>query len=176
MRYGSTLDSFAAYREAGINIALGTDSFPPDLIRGIDAGVQLAKILAGDTGAGDVAGYFDAATLGGARALRRPDLGRLEAGAQADLVAFSLADFRDGVSDDPLRTLLLNGTARQAVLSVVAGRTVMADGEIAGVDLGYWRRRGQELFDKMKAAYTLRDASRRTTAELFPPVYARVER
>jgi hypothetical protein len=87
----------------------------------------------------------------------------------------TVADFRDGVRDDPLRTLLLNGTARQAVLSVVAGRTLMADGEIAGVDLGYWRRRGQELFDKMKVAYTLRDASRRTAAELFPPVYARVE-
>lgn len=28
---------------------------------------------------------------------------------------------------------------------------------------------------KMKAAYTQRDASRRTPAELFPPVYARVE-
>ena len=86
---------------------------------------------------------------------------------------------RGNVADTELllffRTLLLNGTARQAVLSVVAGRTLMADGEIDGVDLGYWRRRGQELFDKMKAAYTLRDASRRTTAELFPPVYARVE-
>jgi 8-oxoguanine deaminase len=90
MRYGSTLDSFGAYKEAGINISLGTDSFPPDLVRGIDAGVQLAKILAGTNDAGDVAGYFDAARLGGAHALRRPDLGRLEPGAQADLVAFSL--------------------------------------------------------------------------------------
>ena len=67
----------------------------------------------------------------------------------------------------------VNGTARQAVLSVVAGRTLMADGEIDGVDRA--APRGQELFDKMKAAYTLRDVSRRTTAELFPPVYARVE-
>ncbi len=44
-----------------------------------------------------------------------------------------------------------------------------------GVDLGYWHCKGQEPFDKMRAAYPLRDASRRTTAELFPPVYARVE-
>lgn len=176
MRYGGVLDSFGAYKEAGINIALGTDSFPPDLIRGIEAGVQLAKILAGDTGAGDVAGYIDAATLGGAKALRRPDLGRLEPGAQADMVAFSLGDFRDGVQDDPLRTLLLNGTARQAVLSVVAGRTIMRNGEIDGVDLGFWRRKGQELFDKMRSAYSFRDASRRTPEELFPPVYARLER
>jgi 8-oxoguanine deaminase len=175
MRYGSTLDSFAAYKDAGVNIALGTDSFPPDLIRGIDAGVQLAKILAGDAGAGDVAAYFDAATLGGARALRRPDLGRLEPGAQADMVAFSLDDVRDGVRDDPLRTVVLSGTARQAVLSVVAGRTIMQDGEIDGVDLGFWRR-GQEFFDKMRSAYSLRDASRRTSGELFPPVYAREER
>lgn len=176
MRYGSTLDSFQAYKEAGVNISLGTDSFPPDLIRGMDAGVQLAKILAGRNDAGDVAGYFDAATLGGAQALRRPDLGRLEAGAQADMVAFSLADIRDGVHDDPLRTLLLNGTARQAVLSVVAGRTIMKGGTIDGVDLGYWRAKGQELFDKMRRAYTARDVRNRPANELFPPVYARLER
>jgi len=176
MRYGSTLDSFNAYKAAGINISLGTDSFPPDLIRGIDAGVQLAKIMAGTNDAGDVAGYFDAATVGGAHALRRPDLGRLEPGAQADLVAFSLGDIRDGVHDDPLRTLLLNGTARQAVLSVVAGRTIMTSGVIEGVDLDYWRVKGQELFDKMRNAYTMRDARNRAADELFPPVYARLER
>ncbi|MFC8041584.1 chlorohydrolase family protein [Paenarthrobacter sp. NPDC057355] len=176
MRYGSTLDSFNAYKDAGINISLGTDSFPPDLIRGIDAGVQLAKILAGTNDAGDLAGYFDAATLGGAQALRRPDLGRLEPGAQADLVAFSLGDIRDGVHEDPLRTLLLNGTARQAVLSVVAGRTIMAEGRIEGVDLEFWRSRGQELFDKMRRAYSQRDIRKRPADELFPPVYARLER
>ena len=176
MRYGSTLDSFNAYKAAGINISLGTDSFPPDLIRGIDAGVQLAKIMEGTNDAGDVAGYFDAATVGGAHALRRPDLGRLEPGAQADLVAFSLGDIRDGVHDDPLRTLLLNGTARQAVLSVVAGRTIMTNGVIEGVDLDYWRVKGQELFDKMRNANTMRDARNRAADELFPPVYARLER
>ncbi|MFK0004302.1 chlorohydrolase family protein [Paenarthrobacter sp. NPDC090522] len=175
MRYGSTLDSFNAYKEAGINISLGTDSFPPDLIRGIDAGVQLSKILAGRNDAGDLAGYVDAATLGGARALGRPDLGRLEAGAQADMVAFSLDDIRDGVHDDPFRTLTLNGTARQAVLSVVAGRTIMADGQIAGVDLDFWRGKAQVLFTKMREAYTSRDALNRPANELFPPVYARLE-
>lgn len=176
MRYGSTLDSFNAYKAAGINISLGTDSFPPDLIRGIDAGVQLAKILAGSNDAGDLAGYFDAATLGGAQALRRPDLGRLEMGAQADMVAFSLGDIRDGVHDDPLRALTLNGTARQAVLSIVAGRIIMADGLIEGVEVGHWRGKAQELFNKMRNAYTVRNALNRPVDELFPPVYARLER
>jgi cytosine/adenosine deaminase-related metal-dependent hydrolase len=100
-------------------------------------------------------------------------LGRLAPGAQADFVAFGLGDLRDGVHEDPLRTLILNGSARQCVLSVVAGRTVVDDGRIPGLDTARWRRRGQELFDRMRAAYSGRDERGRSPAELFPPVYPR---
>lgn len=166
-RYGMVLDSFAAFREAGINLCLGTDSFPPDLIRGMDTGVHLAK-LAGTPDAAPAEHYFEAATLGGARALGRTDLGRLEAGAQADLVAFSLDDIRDGVLDDPIRTLLLNGTARQATHSVVAGRMIMRDGMIPGVDLQQLRAEAQHLFARMREAYSERDVQGRSADELFP--------
>lgn len=75
-RYGSELETFGRYRDAGLNISLGTDSFPPDLIRGIDTGVSVAKVQNRSLAAGDLAGYIEAATLGGATALHRPDLGR----------------------------------------------------------------------------------------------------
>jgi hypothetical protein len=52
----------------------------------------------------------------------------------------------------------------------------MADGVIDGVDLDYWRLKGQELFDKMRQAYSVRDTLNRPANELFPPVYARLER
>lgn len=52
----------------------------------------------------------------------------------------------------------------------------MHNGGIGGVDLGIWPRKRQALFDEMRSAYSLRDASRRTAEELFLPVYARVER
>ena len=112
--------------------------------------------------------------MGGDRALRRPDLGRLEpSAAQANLVAFSLDDFRNGVTDDPLRTRLLNGTALQAVVSVAAGRTLMADG-IDGVDLDFWRRKGQEIFDKVRSVYSLGgrfpSASGRALSKRLPTV------
>lgn len=171
VRYGMVLESFDAYREAGINIALGTDSFPPDLIRGMDIGVHVAKIVEGRADAGAAERYVAAATIGGARALRRTDLGRLAVGAQADLVAFSLGDIRDGAIDDPVRTLLLNGTARQVTHSVVAGRMIVRDGVIPGVDLDALRRRGQELFEKMRSGYSERDRLHRPAAELFPPTF-----
>lgn len=172
-RYGSELETFQRYRDAGVNIALGTDSFPPDLIRGIDTGVSVAKVQNGSLAAGDVAGYVDAVTLGGARALHRPDLGRIAVGAQADLTAFRLDDVRMGAVDDPLRTLVLNGTARDACLTMVAGRVVMRDGKIDGIDLDAIRDDTQILFARMRNAYTGRDHRSGTTDELFPPVFPR---
>ncbi|MEU6661854.1 chlorohydrolase family protein [Streptomyces sp. NPDC046821] len=172
-RYAHNLHTFGEYRAKGVNFCLGTDSFPPDLVRGIDVGTQIAKIQAGDLGQGHLSGYFDALWNGGATALHRPDLGRLAPGAAADLTAFSLNDFRMGVTEDPLRTLVFNGTARDAVLTMVAGKVVMRDGEIPGVDLPALRRAGQELFDQMRAAYPERDHQRRPVDELFPPVFPR---
>ncbi|WP_329236423.1 MULTISPECIES: chlorohydrolase family protein [unclassified Streptomyces] len=171
LRYGEMLHSFRAYREAGVNLCLGTDSFPPDLIRGMDVGVHLAKIAEGRSDAAPAEQYVEAATLGGARALGRDDLGRIAPGAQADLVAFSLDDIRDGVLDDPVRTFLLNGTARQATDSVVAGRPVLVDGGLPGIDLEALRRDSQALFERMRAAYSERDVERRDTAELFPATF-----
>ncbi len=131
----------------------------------------MAKLADGRSDSAPASDYFDAATLGGAAALKRPDLGRLEPGAQADIVAFSLSDFRDGVTDDPLRTLLLNGSARNAVHSVVAGRTVMANGTLPGVDLPALAAAAQPIFEKMRAAYSERDWRGRSAEELFPASY-----
>ena len=174
-RYAFWLERLSQYLDAGVNIALGTDSFPPDLLRAIDTGVQLAKAQHADLGHGMLAEYIAAATLGGARALRRPDLGRIAPGAAADLVAFALDDVRLGTIDDPVRALVLAGTGRDAHFSMVAGRVVMRGGRIPGVDLDAIRREGQRIFELLRAAYPERDAlggaSGSSESELFPPVF-----
>ncbi|MGW2661483.1 chlorohydrolase family protein [Nocardia tengchongensis] len=172
-RYGAALDSFERYRAAGVGLALGTDSFPPDLIRGIDTGVNVAKVAAHRLDAAAYGDYLTAATLGGATALGRPDLGRISVGATADLVAFRLGDIRDGVLDDPIRTLCMNSTARAATFSMIAGRIVMRDGELPGIDLPAMARRAQSLFDRMRQAYSERDYLRRDPDALFPPSFPR---
>ncbi|WP_435175019.1 chlorohydrolase family protein [Actinacidiphila sp. bgisy145] len=170
-RYGSAMETFARYRAAGVNIALGTDSFPPDLVRGMDFGVNLAKVQSGRLDTATPADYVRAATVAGARALGRADLGRIAPGAQADLVAFALDDLRDGVLDDPVRTLLNNSSARAARLSMVAGRVVVRDGRVPGVDAAALRARAQELFGRMKAGYGVRDRRGRSPEHLFPPSF-----
>lgn len=174
-RYQKQLVSFDRFRAAGVNLCLGTDSFPPDLVRGMDVGMHLARLVEQRPDAGTLADYFDAATLGGAQALGRADLGRLAPGMQADITVVSLGHFGDGAIEDPLRTLVLNGTARQVTDTFVAGRAVVVDRALPGLDLDALRADGQQLFDQMKAAYSERDCQLREPDELFPPTYPRAE-
>jgi cytosine/adenosine deaminase-related metal-dependent hydrolase len=169
-RYGDVLETFGDFRDAGVTMALGTDSFPPDLIRGMDAGLHSSRLCNGHGGV-SLTDYMEAATLGGAAALKRPDLGRLEAGASADLTAFSLGDFRDGVIEDPLRTLVYNGTARNVTHTFVAGRPVVRDGELPGVDLPELRSRAQEVFALLQQGYSVRDSLSRPVEALFPSTF-----
>ena len=172
-RGGRMLRTLGAFTGAGVNVALGTDSFPPDLIRGMDVGFHSTRLLHGHDGT-TLATYCDAATTGGARALRRPDLGVIEPGATADLTAFSLGDIRDGVHEDPLRTLVYNASARNAVFSMVGGSTVMRDGEIPGVGpaaIRAIRSEAQRIFDRLREGYALRDRTGRPVDQIFPPTY-----
>lgn len=162
VRYGAALEDFDRYRAAGVTIALGTDSFPPDMIRNMDYGNNLAKLVTDRLDAGSAADYYRAATLGGARALGRADLGRLAPGAKADLIAVNLT----GPVDDPIRTMLMNGSGADVATVVIDGRVVMRDR-----DLGVDEARAQAYFDRMKAAYSERDHLRRPADELFPPSF-----
>lgn len=88
------------------------------------------------------------ATAGGAACLGRPDLGRLEVGAPADLAVWPADDLADIA--DPLAALVL-GPDRQVRHLVVAGRVVAEDGALAGHDHAEARtalaRRARRLWD-----------------------------
>ena len=85
-RRGVAMESFARYRAAGVNMSLGTDTNPQSVIEAMRWAAVCSKIVERNTEATTAAHAFDAATLGGARALGRDDLGRIAPGAKADLV------------------------------------------------------------------------------------------
>lgn len=176
IRYANVLESFDRYRQAGVNLALGTDSFPPDFIRVMDYGHNIAKLADNRKSAGAAADFFRAATLGGAQALGRADLGRLAPGALADIVIIDLSHLRVGPIDDPIRTLLMNAGGAQVRTVIINGRLVMQDGVIPGVDFAELKQQGQRYFAKLKAAYPDRDYRQRSVAELFPPAFRVIER
>src|SRR5207245_4975817 len=95
------LDSWPRYRAAGVNLALGSDTYPRDLIMQMRIASYFGKVISHDLFAAPAAQVLEAATLGGARALGRADLGRLEPGAKADCAAVDLAT-REGLRNGPV--------------------------------------------------------------------------
>jgi cytosine/adenosine deaminase-related metal-dependent hydrolase len=78
---------------------------------------------------------LELATLGGARVLQRDDIGSVEAGKAADIVAFRIDDIEHaGALGDPVAALV-TCTPTRAWLSVINGRVLVEDGVLLDVDL-----------------------------------------
>src|SRR5258708_10273404 len=85
-RRARTLDNWHRYRDAGINISIGSDTYPRDMIMNMRTASLMGKIMGHDYFKAPAGEVFEAATLGGARSLGRDDLGRLSEGALADIL------------------------------------------------------------------------------------------
>ena len=124
-RRGRSLNSWPRYRAAGVNLALGSDTYPRDPIMNMRIASYAGKIVTHDLFAAGASEVFTAATLGGARALGRDDLGRLAPGAKADVVIIDLSG-RDTLrsSEPALRRLRHRRLIRQEAQA--AGEEVWA--------------------------------------------------
>ena len=121
-RRGILMESFARYKAAGVNMSLGTDTNPQSVIEAMRWAAVCSKIVERSTQATTAADAFDAATLGGARALGRDDLGRIAPGARADLVLWKAASWAMTPLRDPIKNIVFNATAEDVDRVYVDGR------------------------------------------------------
>ena len=170
-RSGSTLNSFSKCRERGINIAMGTDTTPADMLMNLLVGLIACRINDRAPDRVRCADLYDAATLGGAQALGRDDLGRLTPGARADIAVFGLDDPIMAPCVDPITTLVTGGSGKITQAVFVDGRLSMRFGEVAGIDMKAARQRAQRQFDGLIAKYPDRSWGHPPVSELFPPSY-----
>jgi cytosine/adenosine deaminase-related metal-dependent hydrolase len=133
-RRGVGMESFARYREAGVNLSLGTDTNPQSLIEAMRWAAVLSKLAERSAQATTAAHVFDAATLGGARALGRDDLGRIAPGAKADLVLWKATSWGMTPLRDPVKNIVYNATAEDIDRVWVDGRLAVAGGRVLAVD------------------------------------------
>ena len=89
-QWGDMMRSLGGYRAAGVNMALGTDCYPHDMVEEMRIAGLLSKVASGHVDLLTTDAVFETATLGAARALGREDLGRIAAGAKADLALVDL--------------------------------------------------------------------------------------
>lgn len=124
--------------EAGARVGLGTDGAASnnttDLFETMKFAALVQKQHRWDPTVLPAQRVLDMATRDAADALRRPDLGRIVAGATADL---ALVDFRRPhlvPRHDVVSHLVYAASARDVSTTIVHGRVLMAEGRIESLD------------------------------------------
>ncbi|MGE0279983.1 MAG: amidohydrolase family protein [Rhizobiaceae bacterium] len=167
-RSGMALETLGGYRRAGVNVAIGTDSYPFNMLEEMRQALICSRLggkSAFDLSTGDV---FEAATLAGARALGRSDIGRLSVGAKADLLVIDLDTPTMRPIYDPLRSLLHCAAERAVERVYVDGRLTVDRGKPTGLDYDGAVREMQALQDWACARAGIHDLRGRGIGELAP--------
>lgn len=149
MRLASGIAPIREMAASGVNVGLGVDGSASNdgshMLAEARQAMLLARLRAGLEGASlseeggaplmSARQALELATIGGARALGRPDIGSLEAGKCADFCAIRLDRLEyAGALHDPLAAAIFCAPV-QVDYTVVGGRFVVKEGQLATLDL-----------------------------------------
>ena len=177
LKVGSGLAPVRALLDAGVNVSLGTDGCGS--IEGTDMqnALYLAALL--QKLRGDHATWvgaresFHAATMGGAKALgREKELGAVEVGRLADLVAYRLDGIAFTPCNNPLHQLVYSASRAEVDMAMVDGEVILAGGRLANVD-------EDRLMDEIREAHERIEpmlAKSEIEVEEISPHYERIYR
>jgi len=135
MRRGIALNTLGGYLKAGVNMGIGTDTYPHNLLDEMRNAATVARAVAGTVADLTTADIFEAVTVGGAKALRRDDIGRLKPGAKADMVLVDLKNQAMRPMREPLRSLMYVAAERAVRDVYVDGQLVVQNGKCLTIDL-----------------------------------------
>ena len=152
-RRGGVIDSIRKYRDMGIRQSIGTDTYPFDMFNDMRMASVLCKVVENDAMAAPSPEVFHMATIGGADALGRPDLGRLAPGCKADIVFVRIDTPKATPVYDPFKFLVLAATGDDVDRVIVDGETIVENGEVLTIDVA-------------EAVRAVNDASARVWAKL----------
>ncbi|MFN8532310.1 MAG: amidohydrolase family protein [Dehalococcoidia bacterium] len=167
-RRGNALHSLDGYQQAGVRVALGTDTFPRDMLFEMRTAQTMAKLVENDFAAGSARSVLRTCTIAAAEAIGRPDLGRISVGVAADFVGIDLRSLQVGPVRDPVDAALSACDSRDVRWVAVAGEPVVVDGRITGVDedalVSQLQVAGEAAWEAVPGSHW----SRQSADEVFP--------
>jgi 5-methylthioadenosine/S-adenosylhomocysteine deaminase len=162
------MENFGDYLRAGVNMGLGTDTTPHNLVEEMHKAAVLAHIAARDIETVTTSDLLHAATVGGAMALMRDDLGRIAPNKKADIVLVDLTVPQMRPARDPLRSFVYHAADRAVRDVFVDGRQIVADSKVLTLDQRDAAERLAGAQRRMMEAVQTRDYRGRTAEEITP--------
>jgi 5-methylthioadenosine/S-adenosylhomocysteine deaminase len=157
-KLGMGIAPLRLFFERGLTVGIGTDSPASNNTVDIFDEMRIGLLLQrGTSSERDFSRYFTArtfvrlATIHGARALGLEDeIGSLEVGKRADIVAVDLSASHMVPTADPYSALVHTANQENVVMTMVSGRVLYDEGAYLTVDAERAIARAQEIRDKLR--------------------------
>ena len=170
-RSGDIMHSLGKYLETGINMGMGTDTNPLDIVEEMKWAAVLSKVADRNFLSVKVEDVVNAATIGGAKALGREDLGKIGPGAKADMLFIDLSSFDMSPTRDPLKNFIYLAGSRAIDKVMVNGRFVVENGKSTSIDEEKIIGEVREVADRVWSEIPEKDEKGRTADEIYPRAF-----
>ena len=157
MKLASGTAPVTDYLRAGVSVGLGTDGAASnndlDMFEAMRVASLLQKVRTGDPRALAAGAALEMATIGGARALGlASQIGSLEPGKRADLIAVSMNAARQTPMYDPVSHLVYTTRGDDVRTTIVNGRVLMHDRKALSLDEATVLAEARAWASKVRAA------------------------
>lgn len=157
MKLASGAAPISKYLAAGVTLGLGTDGAASnndlDMFGAMRQAAFLAKLVTHDPTMLPAQAVLDMATIGGARALGMDrQIGSLEPGKRADLIAVSMSAARQTPMYDPISHLVYVTRGDDVRTTIVNGKILMKDRQLRTLDRASVIADANRLAERVKAA------------------------
>lgn len=162
------MNSFQKYLNHGVRIGLGTDSYPLDMLGEMRATSIMGKLADSNNESACSRDIFNAATIGGADALGRSDLGRIAVGCKADIVMIDLNSFDLGPVYDPIQSLIHCATTKHVDTVMIDGKVVVSKGRLTTMDEAELLKSCKQAAARVWSAFPDYHWNKSAVDEVFP--------
>ncbi|OIQ51582.1 5-methylthioadenosine/S-adenosylhomocysteine deaminase [Pseudodesulfovibrio hydrargyri] len=153
----SGMSPVQAMLDAGVNVGLGTDGASSNnqlnMFRDMGLAALMGKVRHGDASAVNAQTALDMATRNSARCLGWPELGRIQAGHPADMIALDLSSPNLMPVFNHVSHAVYASTGMEVCMTMVAGEVLYLYGEFRTLDVSGLRK------EAVRCAKWVRNAS-----------------
>ena len=153
-----TVASYGRFASHGVRTVVGTDGYNMDLLGELNAASMISKIAAGNPEVAAAPELIEAVTATAASVINRPDLGRIEPGATADLTVVDLTHPQFRPLGDPRRGLIALANRADIAQVFVDGRLLVDGGHLAWGDEAAISQAGSAAIERIWDLPEARDA------------------
>ena len=179
LKLGSGVMPFRALRDAGINIAIGTDEAPVDDSTNVWQAAKtlglVQKITTPDWARWPKAAeILDCVILGGARSMRlERQTGQIAPGFDADLILLDLDTIAFTPLNDLKRQLVFCENGSSVVMTMVAGRIVVRDAKLLTVNEAALKEEIREAMREYQSTFACIESHAQTLLPYYREMYDR---